>query len=145
MVVISFALGACAESDGSTNNAYVRHLNAGQLRLTQAASEASRAITDASSVRQDRRALVRYGAVLGGLVRTLRGVAVPQNTRPEHARLVAALATFRKEISSIVIQLRSSTTRAIDDADHRLADATKTFNAARGEAIRAINEKLRAG
>ncbi len=44
---------------------------------------------------------------------------------------------------AIVIQLRSSTTRAIDDADHRLADATKTFNAARGEAIRAINEKLR--
>jgi hypothetical protein len=145
MVVLALGLGACSETDGSTKNAYVRQLNAGQARLTRAASEASGAITDASSVRQDRRTLVRYGAVLGGLVRTLRGVEVPEHARPEHARLIAALAAFRKEISSIVIQLRSSTTRAIDDADHRLADATKTFNASRGEALRAIDKKLQAG
>jgi hypothetical protein len=145
MVVLALGLGACAESDGSTKNAYVRQLNAGQARLARAASKASGAITDASSVRQDRRTLVQYGAVLGGLVKTLRAIEVPANARPEHAGLVAALARFRKEISGIVIELRSPTTRAIDDADHRLTEATKTFNASRDEAISEINRKLRAG
>jgi hypothetical protein len=145
MVVLALGLGACAKSDGSTKNAYVRQLNAGQARLARAASEASGAITDASSVRQDRRTLVQYGAVLGGLVKTLRAIEVPANARPEHAGLVAALARFRKEISGIVIELRSPTTRAIDDADHRLTEATKTFNASRDEAISEINRKLRAG
>jgi hypothetical protein len=43
---------------------------------------------------------------------------------------------------AIVIELRSPTTRAIDDADHRLTDATKTFDGKLGASIRAINRKL---
>jgi hypothetical protein len=146
VIVLAVGLGACAETEtAATKNAYVRQLNAAQQRLARAATEVSRAITDASSVRQDRRTLLQYGAVLGGLVRTLRAVAVPVNARPEHAGLVAALARFRKEISGIVIELRSPTTRAIDNADHRLTEATKTFNASLGESISAINRKLQAG
>jgi hypothetical protein len=82
---------------------------------------------------------------VGGIVKTLRKVAVPANARSEHAALVAALAEFRTAITAIVIELRSPTTRDIDDADHRLADATKTFDAKLGASISAINAKLKAG
>jgi hypothetical protein len=146
VLVLALGVGACAETDAAaTRNAYVRQLNAAQERLARAATEVKASITDASSVRQDRRTLVRYGTTMGGIVKTLRTVAVPANTRPEHAALVAALAEFRTEITAIVIELRSPTTRAIDDADHRLRDATKTFDAKLGAAVSAINRKLRAG
>jgi len=142
-IVLAVTLGACAQTEAdAARNAYVRQLNAAQARFARTATEVSGAITDTSSVRQDRRTLVHYGAVMGGLARTLRAVSVPAQARPEHAGLVAALAEFRKQISSIVIELRSPTTRAIDDADHRLAEATKTFNAKLGASISAINRKL---
>jgi hypothetical protein len=143
VLVLALGVGACAETDAAaTRNAYVRQLNAAQERLARAATEVKASITDASSVRQDRRTLVRYGAALGGLVKTLREVAVPANAGPEHAALVAALAEFRAEISAVVIELRSQTTRAIDDADHRLTEATKTFDAKLDASISAINRKL---
>ena len=104
MAVLALGVGACAETDAAaTRNAYVRQLNAAQARLAQTATEVKDAITDASSVRQDRRTLVRYGAAVGGLVKTLRNVAVPANARSEHAALVAALAELRTEITGIVI------------------------------------------
>jgi hypothetical protein len=144
-IVVALGLGGCAETDAvATRNAYVQQLNAGQARLARTATEVSGAITDASSARQDRRALVHYGAVVGGLIRTLRGVEVPADARAAHAALLAALATFRREISAIVIELRSPTTRAIDDADHRLTDATRTFNDKLAASISAINATLRA-
>jgi hypothetical protein len=143
LVVLALGVGACAETDAAaTRNAYVRQLNAAQERLARAATEVKASITDASSVRQDRRTLVRYGAAMGGIVKTLRNVMVPANARPEHAALVAALAEFRTEITAIVIELRSPTTRAIDDADHRLRDATKTFDTKLGASVSAINRKL---
>jgi hypothetical protein len=146
MLVLALGVGACAETDAAaTRNAYVRQLNAAQERLARTATEVKGAITDASSVRQDRRTLVRYGAAVGGLVKTLRKVEVPENARSEHAALVAALAKFRTEITAIVIELRSPTTRAIDDAAHRLTDATKTFDAKLDASLRAINRKLQAG
>jgi hypothetical protein len=146
VLVLALGVGACAETDAAaTRNAYVRQLNAAQERLARAATEVKASITDASSVRQDRRTLVRYGTAMGGIVKTLRTVAVPANARPEHAALVAALAEFRTEITAIVIELRSPTTRAIDDADHRLRDATKTFDAKLGASVSAINRKLQAG
>ena len=143
VIVLALGIGACAETDAAAiRNAYVRELNAAQEQLARAATEVQGAITEASSVRQDRRTLVRYGAAVGGLVTTLRNVTVPANVGPEHATLVAALAEFRTEITAIVIVLRSSTTRAIDDADRRLADATKTFDTKLGASISAINRKL---
>lgn len=145
VIVLALGLGACAETDtAATRNAYVRQLNAAQERLARTATEVKGAVTDASSVRQDRRRLVRYGAAVGGLVKTLREIAVPANARPEHAVLVAALADFRAVLTAIVIELRSPTTRAIDDADQRLTDATKTFDGKLGASIRAINRKLQA-
>jgi hypothetical protein len=146
VLVLALGVGACAETDAAaTRNAYVRQLNAAQARLAQTATGVKDSITDASSVRQDRRTLVHYGAVVGGLVKTLRNVAAPANARSEHAALVAALAEFRTSITAIVIELRSPTTRAIDDADHRLADASKTFDAKLGASITAINRKLKSG
>ena len=143
VIVLALGISACAETDAAaTRNAYVRELNAAQEQLVRAATEVQGAITEASSVRQDRRTLVRYGAAVGGLVKTLRNVTVPANAGPEHATLVAALAEFRTEITAIVIVLRSSTTRAIDDAARRLAEATKTFDTKLGASISAINRKL---
>ena len=39
-------------------------------------------------------------------------IIVPAEARGEHAGLVGALAAFRMQISSVVIELRSPTTRA---------------------------------
>lgn len=67
VVVPALGLGAGAEiGEVATGNAYVRQINASQARLTQVAGEVHGAITDMSAVRQDRRTLVRYGAVLEG-------------------------------------------------------------------------------
>lgn len=144
--VLALSLGGCAETDAAVmRNAYVRQINEAQARLARTDAEVVGAITKTSSVRQDRRSLVHYGAVVGAIVKTLRGVAVPAGVRAEHARLVAALAGFRKELSAIVIVLRSSTMYAIDEADRRLKAATTSFDAKRRASISAINAKLKAG
>jgi hypothetical protein len=144
MLALSF--GACAETDAAAmRNAYVRQINAAQARFGRTDAEVAAAIAKTSSVRQDRRSLVHYGAVVGGIVRMLRGVAVPAGVRAEHAGLVAALAGFREELSEIVIVLRSDTTHAIDEADRRLKVATTSLDAKLRASISAINAKLKAG
>lgn len=144
--MLALSLGACAETDAAaTRNAYVRQINAAQARLARTDAEVAGAITKTSSVRQDLRSLVHYGAVVGGIVRMLRAVAVPAGVRAEHAGLVAALAGFRRELSAIVIVLRLPTTHAIYEADRRLEAATTSLDAKLSASIRAINAKLKAG
>jgi hypothetical protein len=144
--MLALSLGACAETDAAaTRNAYVRQINAAQARFARTDAEVADAMTKTSSVRQGRRSLVHFGAVVGGIVKTLRGVAVPAGVHAEHAGLVAALAGFRKELSAIVIVLRSPTTHAIDEADRRLEAAKTSFDAKLTASIGAINAKLKAG
>ncbi|MGH2942284.1 MAG: hypothetical protein ACRDLN_05880 [Solirubrobacteraceae bacterium] len=144
-IVLAVALGGCAGSEATAaRNDYVKALNAAQERFARTAEQVSGAIGKGSSVRQERRTLVRYGAEVGGLVRTLRSLTAPGAVRTEHAGLVAALAEFRREVSAVVIRLRSGTTRGIDEAHRRLTGATITLDAKLGEATRAINRKLQA-
>ena len=139
------ALGGCAGSEATdARNDYVRALNAAQERFARTAQQVSGAIGKGSSVRRERRTLVRYGAGVAGLVKTLRSLAVPADVRSEHAELVGALAGFRTEISAVVVRLRSGTTRGIDEAHRRLTGATITLDAKLGEATRAINRTLQA-
>jgi hypothetical protein len=145
-LLAALAIGGCARSEATTaRNDYVRALNAAQKRFARTASQVSGAIGKGSSVRQERRTLIRYGAELAGLVKTLGSLAVPADVRSEHAELVGALAEFRTEISAVVIRLRSGTTRGIDEAHRRLTGATITLDAKLGEATRAINRTLQAG
>lgn len=144
-IALVLPLGGCAGREETTaRNDYVRALNAAQERFAGTATQVSGAIGKGSSEGQERRALVHYGARVAGLVRTLRSLAVPAEVRSEHARLVGALAAFRREISAVVIRLRSGTTRAIDEAYRRLMGATITVDAKLSEATRVINGKLQA-
>jgi hypothetical protein len=142
-ILVVVSLGACAGTDAdAARNAYVRALNAAQERFARTASKVSSAITKESSVRQDHRTLVRYRATIDDLVRKLRSLRVPSDVRTEHDRLVTALVRFRREVSTATRDLRSPSTRGVEDARRRLVGATMTLNAQLGEAVIAINREL---
>lgn len=141
-ILLAVALGACGAGDSAAKNDYVRQVNAAQTRFASAVTEVKRAITSTSSPRQDRRALVRFGATIDKLIATLRAIKVPGDVRSEHGRFVAAMVDHREAVGRATVGMRSSDAGALAEAERQLTASTITVNARLSSATRAINAKL---
>jgi predicted small secreted protein len=142
------ALLACAllvtgcGSDTDTSKTYVRKLNAAQTSFATTAGRISQAVTTGSSTAQDRRTLVRYQGAIAKVIADLRAIDVPADVRADHARLVAAMDAFGRDIAQAARALREPTRSRLLAAQTAIQEALPRFNSRVKAVAAAINTKL---
>jgi hypothetical protein len=141
VLVLGGALGACgSQKSADAANAYVAKLNAAQTRFAQAVAQ----LPATSSTSEYHRTLERLDGVVVDLVGQLRALAVPDDVRTEHGRLVAAMSGYGDEIADAAQAARSPTADVLADVKRRVSGATITVNTKLRDATTAINDKLHA-
>ena len=140
-LAVALPLGGCGEDERA--GAYVERIDRAQTTFAQRIGELSRDITATSSAREDRRTLRRFEAALDAVVADLRAIHPPGEVRPLHARLVAALAAFEREVDQAVRALAGSSPARLREAQRQLAAAATDVDDEITETTAAINDALR--
>lgn len=137
------ALAAGCGGDAEEKNAYVDDVQAAQRAFVNRFEQVLERLTPTSTLAQDRSTLGDFEQATGRLVTALKRVAVPEEVRDEHGRLVSAISAFRREIGSSQARLHSES--AADRARVRtnLSSSVEGTQATIVTAIGDINAALR--
>lgn len=134
-------LAGCG-SDSGDDGAYLRELNSAQTAFATTATRIARTQQTGASLGENRRTLARYQSAIDEVVGDLRRIAAPTDVRREHGRLVAAMTSFRADVTSAIDALRDPTPSRVGRAQTTLRDALPALNSRLRAAAAAINTKL---
>jgi hypothetical protein len=143
LVLAVVALGACGGGTPTQEkNAYARKVNAAQSRFAQAVSNASQGSERDRSLRGQQLLLRNFHTAIEGVVRDLRNIDAPSEVSKEHNQLVSVMSGYGDEIGRSEETMRNPTPLGTEQAQQRLATASRSVSAQVNAAIAAINVKL---
>jgi hypothetical protein len=138
---LAAGLSGCGEDDGSV--AYLERVDATQRAFADRVRRLSAGVTATSSARQDRRTLARFEQALDDVVADLGAIAPPDEVRALHARLVAALAAYERDVATVVRAIDGDSPARLRAAQRELQRATTDVDGEIDRTTAAINDALR--
>jgi uncharacterized protein YceK len=141
VLAVAALLSGCGEDERHT--AYVERVDAAQRAFADRVEELSEGVTATSSARQDRATLARFEQALDEVVGELRAIAPPGEVRGLHARLVAALAGYERDVAGVVRALDGDSPARLRAAQRELQQATSDVDGEINRTTAAINDALR--
>lgn len=141
--VLAAAAGGCANGRVDEANHYVAAVNAAQTRFAATSERLLRSIAPDDRPARNRAALSRFYRAVDGFVAELRGIAAPDRVRALHARLVAAIVRFGRDLRAAGAGITSGSASRILTGQERLAAATSAVARRINATIAEINKVLR--